>query len=178
MEGSNSFSDHEMQNCNNNIPITKITYSSSPRKLEMWRQTPRNISTHVSSLVYYKSTGSAMKLLMIMVGSYMADLLLISICRLVLETLGPLPQERKCFRMINGVLVERTVKDIAPALETNSKGLKKVLDELVKQYKRQQEEMEKWKVGAAFPFSNLDAPNFGCASHMLELNETIPSGHR
>lgn len=48
--------------------------------------------------------------------------------------------------MINGVLVERTVKDVMPALETNSEGLKKVLDDLVKQYKRQQEDMEKWKV--------------------------------
>ncbi|KAG7005974.1 prefoldin subunit 2 [Physcia stellaris] len=65
--------------------------------------------------------------------------------KLVLDTLKPLPQDRKCFRMINGVLVERTVKDVLPALETNSVGLKKVLDELVKQYKRQQEEMEKWK---------------------------------
>ena len=66
--------------------------------------------------------------------------------RLVLETLGPLPGSRKCFRMINGVLVERTVKDVKPALETNSVGLKKVLDELVKQYKKQQEDMDKWKV--------------------------------
>ncbi|KAI4139922.1 MAG: hypothetical protein L6R39_006045 [Caloplaca ligustica] len=65
--------------------------------------------------------------------------------KLVLETLTPLPQDRKCFRMINGVLVERTVKDVLPALQTNSDGLKKVLEELVKQYKRQQEEMEKWK---------------------------------
>ena len=48
--------------------------------------------------------------------------------------------------MINGVLVERTVEDALPALRTNSDGLKKVLDELVKQYKRQQEEMERWKV--------------------------------
>ena len=52
--------------------------------------------------------------------------------------------------MINGVLVERTVKDVLPALETNSVGLKKVLEELVKQYKRQQEEMEKWKVSTDF----------------------------
>ncbi|KAI4249842.1 MAG: hypothetical protein LQ352_005534 [Teloschistes flavicans] len=65
--------------------------------------------------------------------------------KLVLETLKPLPDSRKCFRMINGVLVERTVKDVIPALQTNSDGLRKVLDELVKQYKRQQEEMEKWK---------------------------------
>lgn len=47
--------------------------------------------------------------------------------------------------MINGVLVERTVKDVKPALQTNSEGLKKVLEELVKQYKKQQDEMEKWK---------------------------------
>lgn len=48
--------------------------------------------------------------------------------------------------MINGVLVERTVKDVKPVLQTNSDGLKKVLDDLVKQYKSMQEEMEKWKV--------------------------------
>ncbi|KAL6715754.1 Cochaperone prefoldin complex subunit [Lecanora helva] len=65
--------------------------------------------------------------------------------RLVLETLDPLPPDRKCFRMINGVLVERTVEDVKPALQTNSEGLKNVLEELVKQYKRQQDEMEKWK---------------------------------
>lgn len=50
--------------------------------------------------------------------------------------------------MINGVLVERTVKDIKPALQINSDGLKKVLEELVKQYKKQQDEMEKWKARA------------------------------
>src|ERR1700712_1719351 len=66
--------------------------------------------------------------------------------RLVLETLEPLPGDRKCFRMINGVLVERTVKDVIPALKTNSEGLKKVLEDLVKQYNSKQQEMEKWKV--------------------------------
>ncbi|MCJ1309166.1 hypothetical protein MMC25_002821 [Agyrium rufum] len=65
--------------------------------------------------------------------------------KLVLETLQPLPADRKCFRMINGVLVERTVKDVIPALVTNSDGLKKVLDDLLKQYKKQQDDMEKWK---------------------------------
>lgn len=64
----------------------------------------------------------------------------------MLETLTPLPGDRKCFRMINGVLIERTVEDVVPALKTNSEGLGKVLEDLVKSYKRQQEEMEKWKV--------------------------------
>lgn len=66
--------------------------------------------------------------------------------QLVLETLEPLPEDRKCFRMINGVLVERTVKDVIPALKTNSDGLRKVLEDLVKQYNAKQVEMEKWKV--------------------------------
>ena len=48
--------------------------------------------------------------------------------------------------MINGVLVERTVKDVVPALKVNSEGLKKVLEDLVKQYNNRQTEMEKWKV--------------------------------
>jgi hypothetical protein len=48
--------------------------------------------------------------------------------------------------MINGVLTERTVKEVIPILKTNSDGLKKTLEELVKQYKSKQDEMESWKV--------------------------------
>ncbi|KAF4978285.1 hypothetical protein FZEAL_5296 [Fusarium zealandicum] len=57
----------------------------------------------------------------------------------------PLSEDRKCFRLINGVLVERTVKDVVPALTTNQEGLRKVLDDLVKQYKTKQDDLEKWK---------------------------------
>ena len=66
--------------------------------------------------------------------------------RLVLETLTPLPSDRKCFRMINGVLVERTVGDVLPQLQSNSDNMNKVLVELAKQYKTKQDDMEKWKV--------------------------------
>jgi hypothetical protein len=51
--------------------------------------------------------------------------------------------------MINGVLVERTVKDVVPALQTNSEGLKKVLEELMKSYRSKNVEMESWKVSGA-----------------------------
>lgn len=50
--------------------------------------------------------------------------------------------------MVNGVLVERTVSEVLPLLQTNAEGLKKILDDLVKQYRTKQEEMESWKVGA------------------------------
>lgn len=70
-----------------------------------------------------------------------------------MESLQPLPLDRKCFRMINGVLVERTVKDVIPSLKTNADGLKQVLDELMKQYKSKQDEMDNWKVRLApLPF--------------------------
>lgn len=53
--------------------------------------------------------------------------------------------------MINGVLIERTVADVIPTLKTNSEGLGKVLEDLVKSYKKQQDDMEKWKkVGHSF----------------------------
>ena len=38
------------------------------------------------------------------------------------------------------------MKDVVPALKTNSEGLKKVLEDLVKQYNSKQQDMEKWKV--------------------------------
>jgi hypothetical protein len=66
--------------------------------------------------------------------------------RLVLDTLTPLPTTRKCFRMINGVLVERTVGDVLPQLQSNADNMNKVLVELAKQYKTKQDDMEKWKV--------------------------------
>ena len=43
--------------------------------------------------------------------------------------------------------MEQTVKDVLPALTTNSEGLKKVLEDLVKQYRAKQDELDKWKVG-------------------------------
>ncbi|XP_041821328.1 prefoldin subunit 2 isoform X1 [Chelmon rostratus] len=38
---------------------------------------------------------------------------------LVIDTLKNVDPSRKCFRLVGGVLVERTVKEVLPALETN-----------------------------------------------------------
>ncbi len=46
--------------------------------------------------------------------------------RLVIDTLTEASKEdpnRKCFRLIGGVLVERTVKEVLPALQTNLEGV-------------------------------------------------------
>jgi prefoldin subunit 2 len=39
--------------------------------------------------------------------------------QLVLDAFTKVEPERRCFRLIGGVLVERTVKDIKPGLEEN-----------------------------------------------------------
>jgi hypothetical protein len=50
--------------------------------------------------------------------------------------------------MVNGVLVERTVEDVLPTLKTNSDGLKQVLEDMLKQYKSKQTELDSWKVSS------------------------------
>jgi len=60
------------------------------------------------------------------------------------EALGGEP-DRKCFRLIGGILVERTVKDVVPALETNRDGIRKVIASLTEQYKTKEGEFEKFK---------------------------------
>ena len=45
---------------------------------------------------------------------------------LVAKTIEPLPGERKCCRLISGVLVERTVEQVLPILKQHSEELHKV----------------------------------------------------
>ncbi|KAJ8503167.1 hypothetical protein ONZ45_g11090 [Pleurotus djamor] len=53
--------------------------------------------------------------------------------------------DRKCFRLIGGVLVERTVKDVVPALQTNRDGINKVISSLSEQYKTKEKEFDTFK---------------------------------
>ncbi|KAI9307643.1 Prefoldin beta-like protein [Cunninghamella echinulata] len=60
--------------------------------------------------------------------------------KLVIDGISPLEPERKCFRMVGGVLVERTIKEVLPALENNHSGIQQVIQSLLKSYKRKEEE--------------------------------------
>lgn len=48
----------------------------------------------------------------------------------MLKQLGDLEGDRRCFRMVNGVLVERTVNEVVPAVQTNRENLTEVIDRL------------------------------------------------
>ncbi|KAK8943017.1 putative prefoldin subunit 2 [Platanthera zijinensis] len=64
---------------------------------------------------------------------------------LVMEAIRPLDPSRRCYRMIGGVLVERTVKEVLPAVQGSRDGLQDViarLGELLEKKKKEVAEFE------------------------------------
>ena len=61
--------------------------------------------------------------------------------KIVIETLEGVSGDRKCFRMVGGVLVERTVKEVIPALVNNRDKMSKLIDTLDKQLTEKGEEI-------------------------------------
>ncbi|XP_050218430.1 prefoldin subunit 2 [Mercurialis annua] len=49
---------------------------------------------------------------------------------LVINAIQPLDQSRRCYRMIGGVLVERTIKEVMPAVQRNKEGIEEVISRL------------------------------------------------
>merc|ERR1719516_778883 len=60
---------------------------------------------------------------------------------IVIETLNGVDGDRKCFRMVGGVLVERTVKEVVPALVSNRDKMIKLIQSLEKQLVEKGEEI-------------------------------------
>lgn len=65
-----------------------------------------------------------------------------------------------------------------PALETNATGLKSVLEGLVKEYKKKQEEMEEWKVSLALgvPGRTSGAVEWVMKGTILDVNRGLTDG--
>ncbi|KAJ6844205.1 putative prefoldin subunit 2 [Iris pallida] len=49
---------------------------------------------------------------------------------LVMGAIQPLDPPRRCYRMIGGVLVERTIREVLPAVQRNKEGLEEVVARL------------------------------------------------
>ncbi|KAJ2473034.1 Cochaperone prefoldin complex subunit [Coemansia sp. RSA 2322] len=65
--------------------------------------------------------------------------------KLVIKTMSPMNEDRKCFRLVNGVLIERTVKEVLPALETNQEGISSTIEQLTAQYKAKDKEFSEFQ---------------------------------
>nr|CAD7424012.1 unnamed protein product [Timema monikensis] len=65
--------------------------------------------------------------------------------KVVIETLKNVDGDRKCFRMVGGVLCEKTVKDVLPALITNNVQINKFIDNLNEQLTKKGQEVNEYK---------------------------------
>lgn len=69
---------------------------------------------------------------------------------LVINAIQPLDPSRRCYRMIGGVLVERTIKEVLPAVQRNREGLEEVISRLNETLEKKKKEMaefeEKYKI--------------------------------
>ncbi|KAF7458137.1 Prefoldin subunit 2 [Cryptosporidium felis] len=61
---------------------------------------------------------------------------------LVLNAFEKVEPERRCFRVIGGVMVERTVRTVKPALEKEKAALDSAISELEKQYDATEKELK------------------------------------
>lgn len=72
---------------------------------------------------------------------------------IVLKALEPMDGDRKCFRLIGGVLVERTVREVIPAVQTNKDNLKQTVGLYQQQLKTKTKELTdfavKYNIGPA-----------------------------
>ncbi|XP_056632132.1 prefoldin subunit 2 [Diorhabda sublineata] len=78
--------------------------------------------------------------------------------RMVIETLKNVNEERKCFRLIGGILTERTVKDVLPALTTNQEKLKEIIEKLHEQISKKGQEINDYREKHNIKFRGIDNP--------------------
>ncbi|XP_041821329.1 prefoldin subunit 2 isoform X2 [Chelmon rostratus] len=64
---------------------------------------------------------------------------------LVIDTLKNVDPSRKCFRLVGGVLVERTVKEVLPALETNKEQISKIIESINTQMQSKGRELTEYR---------------------------------
>ncbi|KAM6112659.1 death effector domain-containing protein-like isoform 2-T2 [Phoenicopterus ruber ruber] len=64
---------------------------------------------------------------------------------LVIETLREVDPTRKCYRMVGGILVERTVKEVLPALENNKEQISKIIETLNQQLQAKGRELNEFR---------------------------------
>ncbi|KAJ7535863.1 hypothetical protein O6H91_12G048900 [Diphasiastrum complanatum] len=78
---------------------------------------------------------------------------------LVIGAMQPLDPARKCFRMIGGVLVERTVGEVLPAVQRNKEGLDEVIKRLQEAVERKKKEIAEFEARYKIKIRRADEVN-------------------
>lgn len=72
--------------------------------------------------------------------------------RMVVDTLEPMEGTRRAYRLVGGVLVERTVAEVLPTVKENQEGIKQVLQQLAASRVKKEKEAAEWKVRRSRPY--------------------------
>ncbi|XP_052188425.1 prefoldin subunit 2 [Diospyros lotus] len=64
---------------------------------------------------------------------------------LVINAIKPLDPSRRCYRMIGGVLVERTIREVLPAVQRNKEGLDEVITRLNEALEKKKKEIAEFE---------------------------------
>ncbi|KAL2094820.1 hypothetical protein ACEWY4_009539 [Coilia grayii] len=119
-------------NCSNSMPGTKPTNTGGKQSgpsaeqvvagFQRLRQEQRSLATKAAELEMEVNEHS-----------------------LVIDALGEADPARKCYRLIGGVLVERTVQEVLPALYCNREQISKILESLNAQMQAKGKELNDYR---------------------------------
>eukprot|EP00761_Pharyngomonas_kirbyi_P012252 gb/GECH01012279.1/.p1 GENE.gb/GECH01012279.1/~~gb/GECH01012279.1/.p1 ORF type:complete len:144 (+),score=52.28 gb/GECH01012279.1/:1-432(+) len=80
---------------------------------------------------------------------------------LVIKALSGLEKERKCFRHVGGVLVERNVGEVLPAVTQNKDGIHEILNRLNKQLEAKSNELREFQAKYKIKIKSGQQPEQG-----------------
>ncbi|CAK9049242.1 unnamed protein product [Durusdinium trenchii] len=92
---------------------------------------------------------------------------------LVIKAFDKVDSTRRCFRMVGGVLVERTVAEVRPAVESNLDKIQQAVNQLQEQLKKKTEQRTQFikKYNLASPqktqVTDAEAPTKGGGSVLV-----------
>ncbi|XP_031113272.1 probable prefoldin subunit 2 [Ipomoea triloba] len=64
---------------------------------------------------------------------------------LVMNAIQPLDPSRRCYRLIGGVLVERSIKEVLPAVQRNKEGIEELIARLNEALEKKKKEISEFE---------------------------------
>lgn len=93
----------------------------------------------------------------------------------MIETLRGVSGERKCFRMVGGVVVERTVGDVLPELQATCEQLPRAMRALEDQLARKGEEINQYIQNHDIRVQRLDRAPPAPTDQPAKTNVLVPT---
>jgi len=81
------------------------------------------------------------------------------LCSLVLRAIKDLDPSRRCYRSIGGVLVERTVAEVVPAVQKNLSGIEELITKLTNEMKEKEAQADEYRIKHNITMGEVEQEN-------------------